>query len=113
MTATAPVSSRPKWATWLGLFMLIVGIGIGAAGWFDEGVTDLDDTRILQPVCSDLPQSDPRVIAGDCVTSREVLDADGGVDSPVQVVIGGIIAIVGLCIITGVIWPRPPTFRNR
>lgn len=93
---------------------IVAGGVLMAMSCFDKGVTDLDDTRITQPVCSDLPQNDPRVIAGDCRTTREVLDVDERINHPWLFAIGLLVALGGLAGVTGFLKklgdndPKPP-----
>jgi hypothetical protein len=87
-----------RWIAWV--LIIAGGIAIGAS-CFDSGVTDLDDTRILQPVCGDLPQGDPRVLSGDCVQSRDVLDTNRAVDSWPVFVLGLVLLAFGLALLTG------------
>ena len=106
---TTVAKEKPRWLGWV---LLAVGIIVMAGSCFDRGVTDLDDTRLTQPVCGDLPQNDPRVLNGECRTSREVLDENGGIDHPIIFTIGGLAALFGIAIITGIIWKRPATYKN-
>jgi hypothetical protein len=127
-------ATRPRRATMLGFLLLIIGGCIMAGAYFDKGVTDLGDTRLTTPTetdslgnplpyCADLPQNDPRVIADrgrepgqppiGCVRTKEALDKDGGISHPYWFTLGGVIFLIGICIITGIIWPRPTTHVNR
>ena len=86
---------KNRWVAWL---LIVFGGAMMAASCFDSGVTDLDDTRVLQPVCSDYP---PGEAPADCVTSREVLDEDRAIDSWPLFLAGLLFLAAGLSILTG------------
>jgi hypothetical protein len=85
---------------YLAFALIFAGLVIAASSFFDRGTEDIDPatghSAITTKVCSDYPQN---ARPADCLTTSQVMNANGGVDHPVALVVGLLLLAGGVLLL--------------
>lgn len=118
---SSPTKQKRTRGNYLGMALIAAAVVLGASSWFDFGNDERQDTIVVGtdtihgaipdtiPVCSDLPQNDPRtriidqsprVVHAGCYSSRETMDRDGKLNHPWRLLVAVLLGLAGFSLVT-------------